>query len=123
MSLRPNVVQGLRGLFRKCAIEREMDEELSALVEASAADKLRRGTPPDEAVRAAHGNARSGLRPLFRSQRTRFETLAEFFSTLNHTDLGAPNRFVNTSSFASITEVATPDREIQLSARLSFLNV
>jgi hypothetical protein len=69
MRLRPNVVQGLRGLFRKCAIEREMDEELSAFVEASTADKLRRGTPPDEAVRAAHANARSGLRSLFRSQR------------------------------------------------------
>jgi hypothetical protein len=30
------------------------------------------------------------------------------------------NRFVNNSSFGSITEVATPGREIQVSARLSF---
>jgi hypothetical protein len=50
----------------------------------------------------------------------RFEGRAEFFNALNRTNLGTPNRFVNTSSFGSITEVATPGREIQLSARLSF---
>jgi len=54
------------------------------------------------------------------SERARFEARAEFFNALNHTNLGTPNRFVNTSSFGSITEVATPGREIQLSARLSF---
>jgi len=32
----------------------------------------------------------------------------------------APNRFGNTSSFGSITEVATPERETHLSARGSF---
>jgi hypothetical protein len=32
MSLRANVFQGLRSLFRKRAIESEMDEELSAFV-------------------------------------------------------------------------------------------
>jgi hypothetical protein len=53
-------------------------------------------------------------------ERTRFEARAEFFNALNHTNLGTPNRFVNTSSFGSITEVAIPGREIQLSARLSF---
>ena len=54
------------------------------------------------------------------AEKARFETRAEFFNGLNHTNLGTPNRFVNTSSFGSITEVATPGREIQLSARLSF---
>lgn len=54
------------------------------------------------------------------SEKTRFEARAEFFNAFNHTNLGTPNRFVNTSSFGSITEVATPGREIQLSARLSF---
>ena len=54
------------------------------------------------------------------AEKTRFETRAEFFNAFNHTNLGTPNRFVNTSSFGSITEVATPGREIQLSARLSF---
>jgi hypothetical protein len=54
------------------------------------------------------------------AEKTRFEARAEFFNALNHTNLGTPNRFVNISSFGSITEVATPGREIQLSARLSF---
>jgi len=49
-----------------------------------------------------------------------FETRGEFFNALNHTNLGTPNRFVNTAGFGSITEVTTPGREIQLSARLSF---
>jgi hypothetical protein len=50
----------------------------------------------------------------------RLETRAEFFNALNHTNLGTPNRFVNTAGFGSITEVTTPGREIQLSARFSF---
>jgi len=54
------------------------------------------------------------------AEKARFEARAEFFNALNHTNLGTPNRFVNTSSFGSITEVATPGREIQLSARVSF---
>jgi hypothetical protein len=54
------------------------------------------------------------------AEKGRFEARAEFFNALNHTNLGTPNRFVNTSSFGSITEVATPGREIQLSARMSF---
>jgi hypothetical protein len=33
---------------------------------------------------------------------------------------GNPNRFMNTSSFGCITEVATAAREIQLSTRISF---
>ena len=48
------------------------------------------------------------------------ETRGEFFNALNHTNLGTPNRFVNTAGFGSITEVTTPGREIQVSARLSF---
>jgi hypothetical protein len=51
---------------------------------------------------------------------TRFQFRAEFFNTLNHTNLGMPDRFVNTPQFGTITEAATPGREIQLSARLSF---
>ena len=50
----------------------------------------------------------------------RVETRAEFFNALNRTNLGTPNRFVNTAGFGSITEVSTPGRQIQLSARLSF---
>ncbi len=54
------------------------------------------------------------------AEKARFEARAEFFNALNHTNLGTPNRFVNTSTFGSITEVSTPGREIQLSARISF---
>ena len=54
------------------------------------------------------------------AERAMFEARAEFFNALNHTNYGTPNRFVNTSSFGSITEVSTPGREIQLSARISF---
>ncbi len=53
-------------------------------------------------------------------EKLRLETRGEFFNALNHTNLGTPNRFVNTAGFGSITEVTTPGREIQLSARLSF---
>ncbi|UWZ84210.1 TonB-dependent receptor [Occallatibacter riparius] len=54
------------------------------------------------------------------AEKARFEGRAEFFNLFNHTNLGTPNRFVNTASFGSITEASTPGREIQLSARLSF---
>lgn len=54
------------------------------------------------------------------AEKTRFEARGEFFNALNHTNLGTPNRFVNTSNFGSITEVSSPGREIQLSARISF---
>src|SRR5579863_3337284 len=54
------------------------------------------------------------------AEKARLEMRGEFFNAFNHTNLGTPNRFVNTASFGSITEVATPGREIQLSARLSF---
>lgn len=54
------------------------------------------------------------------AEKARFEARAEFFNALNHTNLGTPNRFVNTSSFGSITEASTPGREIQLSGRISF---
>src|SRR5437879_5826544 len=45
---------------------------------------------------------------------------AEAFNALNRTNLGTPNRFVNTPQFGTITEAATPGREIQLGLRLSF---
>jgi hypothetical protein len=54
------------------------------------------------------------------AEKARFEMRGEFFNLFNHTNYGTPNRFVNTSSFGSITEVSTPGREIQLSARISF---
>jgi len=54
------------------------------------------------------------------SERAKFQFRAEMFNALNHTNLGTPNRFVNTPQFGTITEPATSAREIQLSARVSF---
>jgi hypothetical protein len=50
----------------------------------------------------------------------KLQVRAEAFNALNHTNLGTPNRFVNTPQFGTITEAATPGREIQLGVRLSF---
>jgi Carboxypeptidase regulatory-like domain len=54
------------------------------------------------------------------TEKIKFQIRAEAFNALNHTNLGTPNRFVNTPQFGTITEAATPPREIQFSARLSF---
>jgi hypothetical protein len=54
------------------------------------------------------------------SERLRFQIRGELFNALNHTNLGTPNRFVNTPQFGTITEAATPGREVQLGARISF---
>jgi len=54
------------------------------------------------------------------AERARFQFRAEFFNAMNHVNLGTPDRFVNTPQFGTITEAATPGREIQLSARISF---
>jgi hypothetical protein len=54
------------------------------------------------------------------TEKIKFQLRAEAFNALNRTNLGTPNRFVNTPQFGTITEAATPGREIQLGARLSF---
>jgi len=54
------------------------------------------------------------------TEQLNFQFRAEFFNALNHSNLGTPNRFVNTPQFGTITEASTPGRELQLSARLSF---
>ncbi|SPE36033.1 hypothetical protein SBA6_500088 [Candidatus Sulfopaludibacter sp. SbA6] len=53
-------------------------------------------------------------------EKVRFQIRGEAFNAMNHTNLGTPNRFVNTPQFGTITDAATPGREMQLSARLSF---
>jgi hypothetical protein len=50
----------------------------------------------------------------------RLELRAEAFNAMNHSNLGTPNRFVNTPQFGTITEASTPGREMQFSARFSF---
>jgi hypothetical protein len=54
------------------------------------------------------------------TEQIKFQVRAEAFNALNHANLGTPNRFVNTPQFGTITEAATPGREIQFGARLSF---
>ena len=54
------------------------------------------------------------------TERAKFQFRGEFFNALNHTNLGTPDRFVNTPQFGTITETTTPGRQIQLSARVSF---
>ena len=54
------------------------------------------------------------------TERAKFQFRGEFFNALNHTNLGTPDRFVNTPQFGTITQTTTPGRQIQLSARLSF---
>jgi len=54
------------------------------------------------------------------TEQIKFQIRAEAFNALNHSNLGTPNRFVNTPQFGTITEAATPGREIQFGVRLSF---
>jgi hypothetical protein len=54
------------------------------------------------------------------TERTHLQFRAEFFNALNHTNLGTPNRFVNTPQFGTITMAMHPGREIQLGGRLTF---
>ncbi|HXY23227.1 MAG TPA: carboxypeptidase regulatory-like domain-containing protein [Candidatus Acidoferrum sp.] len=54
------------------------------------------------------------------TEKLHFQFRGEAFNALNKTNLGTPNRFVNTPQFGTITMAMTPGREIQLSARLSF---
>lgn len=48
------------------------------------------------------------------------EFRAEFFNAFNRTNLGIPERFVNTPQFGTITMAATSARQIQFVARLRF---
>lgn len=54
------------------------------------------------------------------TEAVRLQFRSEFFNALNHTNLGTPNRFVNTPQFGTITEAQTPNRELQFSLRLAF---
>ncbi|HEX6881473.1 MAG TPA: hypothetical protein VF135_13970, partial [Terriglobales bacterium] len=54
------------------------------------------------------------------AERANFQFRAEAFNALNKTNLGTPNRFVNTPQFGTITMAMTPGRVMQLGARISF---
>src|ERR1700686_529438 len=53
MSLLRNLAGGLRGLFRKEQVEREIDEELDGYLDAAMNEKMRSGMSREEAMRAA----------------------------------------------------------------------
>ena len=53
MGLLDNIALGIRSLFRRQAIEQDMDAELREFIDASTAEKLRRGMPAEQAARAA----------------------------------------------------------------------
>jgi hypothetical protein len=48
-----NLLQGLRSLFNRRSIDREMDEEIDDFLEASAQHNQRSGVSPEQARRAA----------------------------------------------------------------------
>src|SRR5258706_301440 len=52
MAFLRNIVTGLRLLFRKERVDRELDEELGAYLELAAAEKMNQGMTRQEAVRA-----------------------------------------------------------------------
>ncbi len=52
MSLLRNITSGLRSLFRKEQVDRELDEELSSYLEMEAAEKMKQGISRKEAIRA-----------------------------------------------------------------------
>src|SRR5947207_16011316 len=52
MSLLRNITSGLRSLFRKDQVERELDEELGAYLEMEAAEKMKQGMSRKDALRA-----------------------------------------------------------------------
>src|SRR5438094_10669707 len=52
MSLLRNITSGLRSLFRKDQVDRELDEELGAYLEMEAAERMKQGMSRKDAVRA-----------------------------------------------------------------------
>src|SRR5437879_12383491 len=51
MSLLRNIATGLRSLFRRKQVDRELNEELGTYLEMAAAEKMRQGMSRQEAVR------------------------------------------------------------------------
>ena len=56
MSLFRNFATGLRSLFRKNQVDRELNEELSAYLEMEAAEKMKQGMSRKDAVRLERGS-------------------------------------------------------------------
>jgi hypothetical protein len=52
--------------------------------------------------------------------RTALDIRLEAFNLFNHTNLGTPERYVNTPQFGSVIMAATPARQIQFAGRFTF---
>src|SRR2546422_5527561 len=52
MSLLRNIADGLRALFRKEQVSRELEEELNGFLEMAVDEKVKQGMSPREALRA-----------------------------------------------------------------------
>src|SRR6266403_1594336 len=52
MSLLTSLLQGLRSLFRKEQVNKELDEELNGFLEMAAEEKMKQGMSPKDALRA-----------------------------------------------------------------------
>src|SRR5262245_15091104 len=62
MSLMRKLTSGLRSLFRKEQVNRELDEELRSYLEMAAEEKIQRGMSPQDArraIRLEHGHVDS----------------------------------------------------------------
>ena len=77
MNMLMNLIRGLRSIFQKRRVDRELDEELAAFAEASAADKLRSGMSPQAAARAARAEIGSIGSVKHRVWSSRWESIAD----------------------------------------------
>jgi len=77
MGIFRNISTGLRALFGRTRVEREMDEELRGFIDASAGAKQRAGVSPEEAARAARIEMGSTKAVKHRIRSAGWETAAE----------------------------------------------
>jgi hypothetical protein len=72
-----NFFHGLQSLFQKRRVDRELDEELAAFAEASAADKQRASLSPQAALRAARIEIASTGSVKYRVWSSRWESIPD----------------------------------------------
>ena len=77
MNFLTNLYRGLQSLFLKRRVDRELDEELAAFAEASAADKQRSGMSPEAALRAARIEIGSAASVKHKVWSARWESIPE----------------------------------------------
>src|SRR5580698_8877215 len=85
MGLLSNFAQGIRSLFQRDRLERDMDDELRGFVEASTAEQLRRGMSAAQAARAARVEMGSANAVKHHIHSATWESRLEiFFGDLKH---------------------------------------